>query len=98
MVETIQKLVTKKTGAALLEKHGIEVIHYLPGRVRVKVLNWQAREGQLMGLLQEAREDPEIISATFTKETGSALIHYNKDAVKKISTLHRWKTVVEKYI
>lgn len=98
MLEQIQNKIASKKVEALLKKHGLQVKHFLPGRIRIAMPNWQANEAKVLSLIEEMKNDPDITSVEFTKETGTVLIYFNKDAITHPTTLNRWKTTIKKYM
>ena len=98
MLEIIQNTIIRKKVDNLLNAYGLELKHFLPGRLRVVILDWQSREEMVLDLISEIKNDADVTSIEFTKETGSVLIYFNKEAMNKPEVLNRWKTKIEKYM
>ena len=98
MLEIIQNTLIRKKVEHLLTQYGLELKHFLPGRLRVVILDWRSREEMVLDLLSEIKNDADVISVEFTKETGSVLIYFNKEAMNQPKVLNRWKTKIEKYM
>lgn len=82
----------------VLKRYGLQLKHFIPGRVRFAMPDWQANEAKVLSLIEEMKNDSDVISVEFTKETGSILIYFNKDALNQSDTLNRWKTIIKKYM
>ena len=74
----------------LLVKNKIQVLHYLPGRVRLSSPLWMQNPGLVKGLIDELEREPRIKSVTFTKETGSLLILYDNTPLDELSQIELW--------
>lgn len=98
LLDHIYQAIQNKKIEFLLKKHNIQLKHYLPGRIRLALLDWQSNEQQVNSLLQEINEDQDVTSVEFTKETGSLLIHFNHEAINNPNVLNRWLTTIQKYI
>lgn len=97
MMEKIQKMVASKKTQFFLSQYGIELKHFLPGRVRIGIPNWRTQEEKLYNLINELRADPDITSVEFTETSGTALIYFNKDAMLQNEAQHRLLTIIKKY-
>ncbi|MBS3970302.1 MAG: hypothetical protein KGZ94_09330 [Clostridia bacterium] len=80
-----------------LTKNNIEIVHFIPGRVRLKLSHWQNRQGELAWYINELERDANITSVSFTPETGSLLIEFNESALNNLDIVENWLTKVEKY-
>ena len=98
MLDKIKNTMARKQVEVLLKEYGLELKHFLPGRVRVAIVNWQGREKLILNLLEEIKNDPDVISMDFTKETSTVLIYYNKKAIHNPMTVNRWKAQIKKYM
>lgn len=97
MIEVIKNTVIQQMIQSFSKKHGLEILHFLPGRIRVKILDWKSREEKLNSLLKEMESDPDISSVSFTPETGTLLVTFRKEAIADKDSLRRWKNVAKKY-
>jgi len=98
MLETLKEAALKLAAQKMLAPYGLELKHYVPGRLRVVVHNWQTREQELRRLIGEMENDPDVRVVTFTEATGSLLIEFNKDAAFSQEILNRWKGIISKYM
>ena len=98
MFEQLKLVVPRKAVEHELKKYGIELKHYIPGRIRLGLKNWQGNKDSLNELLSEIEVDEDIISVTYTPETASVLIYYNHQAIKQESTQRNWYSVLKKYM
>ncbi|MGM9928914.1 MAG: HMA2 domain-containing protein [Bacillus sp. (in: firmicutes)] len=98
MFEQLKLVVTRKAVEHELKKYGLELKHYIPGRVRIGLVNWKDKQDVLEKLLADLESDPDIQSVTYTKETSSVLIYYNHQAIKQEQTQRNWYSIMQKYI
>ena len=96
MLQGISGMIISKNIEKNLLAYGVQVVHFLPGRLRVKLHNWKSREVLLACLIEELRMDKTVTSVHFTKETGTALILYDHSSVNG-ETLKRWIGLFQKY-
>lgn len=97
MIEEMRKTITKKMLELELKRFGIELKHYIPGRVRIGLKNWQFKEDTIKKIIEDLSADPDIISIAYTPETATVLIYYNHQAVMQESTQNRWFSFYKKY-
>lgn len=81
----------------LLQRNGIFLKHYIPGRMRLSFPNWRDNEKNMWLLIDEMKQDPDIHSIEFTKETGSALILFKPESAAQPLSIKRWLKIIEKY-
>jgi hypothetical protein len=74
----------------ILIKNQIKVVHFLPGRIRLKSPFWFNNTNKMMHLVEELEKEPKILSVTYTKETGSLLIQFDKTPLKDYSQIEQW--------
>jgi hypothetical protein len=73
----------------LLIKNQIKIVHYLPGRIRLKSPLW-IHQASINRLVEELEKEPKILSVIYTKETGSLLIQFDKSPVNDYSLIELW--------
>ncbi len=73
----------------LLRKNQIEVLHHLPGRIRLRSPLFK-RELAVTRLVEELAQDPKILSVTYTKETGSLLIQFDNSLANDYGQIELW--------
>jgi hypothetical protein len=73
----------------LLIKNQIKIVHYIPGRIRLKSPLW-INQASVNRLVEELEKEPKIISVNYTKETGSLLIQFDKSPVNDFSLIELW--------
>ena len=96
MLQQMKEMIVRKNLEKTLSLYGIQIVHFIPGRLRVKLHDWRRREGVLASLIDELRMDKSIASVQFTKETGTALIHYDHSSINE-ETVQRWVGLFRKY-
>jgi hypothetical protein len=74
----------------ILIKNQIKVVHFLPGRIRLKSPFWLNKTKRMKHLIEELEKEPKIFSATYTKETGSLLIKFDKTPLEDYLQIEQW--------
>lgn len=97
MLTKVKELVIRKKITSLLKKYHVELKHYTPGRVRVKLANWRNKRETLQNLIKDLELDADVESIEFTEQTGSILIYFNENALMNPQTHNRWIHIFEKY-
>ena len=96
MLQTLSEMIIRKNIEKALAPYGIQLVHFIPGRLRIKLNGWKEREVLLASLIEELKMDKSVRSIQFTKETGTALIYYDHSSVNE-ETLKRWMSLFQKY-
>jgi hypothetical protein len=73
----------------LLIKNQIKIVHYMPGRIRLKSPIWKNQD-VINSLVDELEKESKILSVVYTKETGSLLIQFDKSPVEDYSQIELW--------
>ncbi len=96
MLIALKEMMVRRNVEKALMSYGVQIIHFIPGRLRVKLHDWQHREQLLVNLIDDLRMDKSVASVHFTRETGTALIHYDHSTMND-DTLKRWMRLFQKY-
>ena len=78
-----------------LTDNNIEIVHFIPGRIRLKVHSWQSKKEEFFLYIEELKKEKEIISVAFTPETSSLLINYNQLVLRDLRIVEGWLSKVE---
>lgn len=97
MLTKIKGFVVRNKVESLLNKHDVELLHYTPGRIRVKLLSWKNKEYMVQGLIDDLRKDQDVEAVEFTEQTGSVLIFFNHAALENPNAHGRWLHLFQKY-
>jgi hypothetical protein len=73
----------------VLIKNQIKIVHYMPGRIRLKSPLWVNQEN-INRLIEELEKEPKILSVTYSKEIGSLLIQFDKSPINDYSLIELW--------
>jgi hypothetical protein len=73
----------------ILIKNQIQIVHYMPGRIRLKSPLW-INKASNNRLVEELKKESKILSVTYTKETGSLLIQFDKTPLIDYSLIELW--------
>ncbi|MBY0123764.1 HMA2 domain-containing protein [Bacillus sp. S/N-304-OC-R1] len=79
----------------ILKKHSIEVIHNIPGRIRLRSVFWKSNTELVNKLIKHFENDPAIYSISYTAETGSLLITYDSSPIDHMKQLEAWMEQIE---
>jgi len=96
--EALKQSAIQLAADRMLKPYGLELKHFVPGRLRVAMPNWKSREREVRRLMEEMEQDPDVNYVEFTEITGSLLIEYNKEATLDKAILTRWKGIISKYM
>lgn len=97
MLTKIKGLVVRNRVENLLKKHNVELLHYTPGRIRVKLLSWKNKEHMVERLIHDLKKDPDVQSVKFTEQTGTILLFFNHAALENPNAHGRWLHLFHKY-
>lgn len=79
----------------VLAKSDIEIVHFLPGRIRLKCPAWKGTASKSSLILERLKNEPKVNSAKLSTETGTLLIEFDQGVLKNLSLLENWIVQVE---
>lgn len=79
-----------------LSRSNIEIIHYIPGRIRLKCLSWRGPHSPSKLVVTRLKDEPRINSISWTEETGSLLIEFDKSVLEDVGLLEQWINEIER--
>jgi hypothetical protein len=91
----LSKFLIAKRIQKILVNNQIKIIHYLPGRIRLKSPLWLNKAKFMNYLVEELEKEPRIHSAKYTGETGSLLILFDITPLDDYSQIEQWLKKVE---
>lgn len=83
----------------LLKQGNIEIVHFIPGRLRLKSPGWVGKQGAFEKFITYLSSDPLIISTSYTPETGSFVIAFDPvltEGQENRNKLEAWLREAEK--
>ena len=90
----LNNLVLAKRIRDFLMKNKIQVMHFVPGRIRLKLPDC-LDHAKLDRFMQELESEENIDSVSFTPETRSLLVQYNETVVNDLQLMDTWLKKVE---
>lgn len=78
-----------------LRKYNIQLVHFVPGRLRLKSSLWKEEDDLIHILVCKLKEQVLVYDAQFTKETGSLLITYDASHVGDMRELQSWFDIMD---
>lgn len=78
-----------------LEKYHIDLIHFIPGRIRLQSNRWKTDSALLEKLVKKLQAKPMVVSVESTRLTGSLLIIYNPSYITSMRELDSWFQVLD---
>lgn len=73
----------------LLSEANIELVHFIPGRIRLKSVYWKEIQKELEIFINDLLEEPKVKSATFSPDTGSLVIEFDP-SISKDKVIEKW--------
>jgi hypothetical protein len=90
MIPVIKKMVFMNRVQRILNQHQITILHYIPGRIRLKSPQWKKDTGIINRLVDEIKKEGHNCSVSFSKETGSLLFTYDATPVNDVNKIEAW--------
>ncbi len=97
MLTGLKEFLMKKKIESTLKQYNIKLVHTSPGRIRLRINDWENKKAKLKHLIHDIDSDHDIHSVHFTPETGSLLILYNHSKAVEEQTQERWLEALKKY-
>ena len=91
----VNNLVLAKRIKGFLTKNRIQIMHFVPGRIRLKLPDC-LDQVELDRFMQELESEENIHSVSFTPETRSLLVQYNDTVVNDLQLMDTWLKKAEK--
>jgi hypothetical protein len=92
----LQSLLSAQRINSFLSKNNIEIIHFIPGRIRLRISHWQNKHQEMLKYIQEMEQETGIISVSYTPETNSLLVQYDKSLLTDMRAVESWLYKAEK--
>lgn len=78
-----------------LGKYDINIVHFIPGRLRLQSLQWKTNVTLIEKLVKELQAQPFVFSVQPTPVTGSLVITYDASYLTNIEELDSWFRVLD---
>ncbi|MGE8205663.1 HMA2 domain-containing protein [Heyndrickxia sp. NPDC080065] len=95
MLKKVSEFLVKKEVERKLNKYNIALVHFIPGRIRLKSNEWKINESLITKITKQLEKEPFIFSIHFTKETGSLLVTYDSNFVEVSHGMEQWLQLLE---
>ena len=76
-------------------KYEINIVHFIPGRLRLQSLQWKTNVTLVEKLVKELQAQPFVFSVQPTPVTGSLVITYDAAYLTNIEELDSWFRVLD---
>lgn len=96
MLNKVKELMLAKRVNKILNRHSIEIAHYIPGRIRLRSTLWKHNPNTVGQLISHFKGESRIHSIQYTPETGSLLISYDSSPVDNVKELEQWVEQIER--
>lgn len=73
----------------LLVKNQIQVLHHIPGRIRLKSPFW-VNSPIVASVVEELEREPHIISVSYTPAVGTVLVLFEESLSRNYGKLEEW--------
>lgn len=78
-----------------LGKYDINIVHFIPGRLRLQSLQWKTNVTLVEKFVKELQAQPLVFSVQPTPVTGSLVITYDAAYLTNIEELDSWFRVLD---
>ena len=73
-----------------LNRFNIQIVHFIPGRIRLKSVLWMNDEALLELLKNRIKQEPIIRSVDYNPVSGSIVIEFRKEENITLSSINSW--------
>ena len=73
-----------------LNRFDIQIIHFIPGRIRLKSILWMNDKALLELLKNRIKQEPIINSVDYNTVSGSMVIEFSKEENIPLSSINKW--------
>src|SRR3954470_3757036 len=78
-----------------MEKYGIQMVHFIPGRIRLQSFRWKTNVALFENVVKELQAQPMVFSVQPTLITGSLIITYDASYMTNLQELDSWFRVLD---
>ena len=78
-----------------LGKYDIQLVHFIPGRIRLQSPQWKTNVKLIEKVVKELQAQPFVFSVQQTLVTGSLVITYDTSYLTNIQELDSWFRVLD---
>ncbi|MFC3882489.1 HMA2 domain-containing protein [Bacillus songklensis] len=90
MLKQVAYLHQLKKYERCLNKHHIQIAHFIPGRIRLKSDLWKQNERLLQELMDVIKSEPYVQSVEYVTITGSMVIEFTLKDNPPIEQIDQW--------
>lgn len=96
MLSKVKQMIFSKRIEKMLVSYHINVMHFIPGRVRLRSPYWEGNSKIVQTLLPVLQAEPKILSVRHTPETGTILVEYDPAPDVSEKQVEAWMTTVQR--
>ncbi|MGE7768317.1 HMA2 domain-containing protein [Peribacillus sp. NPDC096540] len=78
-----------------LGKYGIQLVHFIPGRIRLQSAEWKENDNLVDKITKKLQAQPFVFFIQSTKETGSLVITYDASYITNMKELEAWFGILD---
>ncbi|MGG1271196.1 MULTISPECIES: HMA2 domain-containing protein [Priestia] len=92
---SIKEKVLMKFAEKKLNKLQINLVHFIPGRIRLRSTVWKDNSRLVELIILNLKSQPLVYDAVFTPDTGSLLITYKASHMTNNKEIEEWFHLIE---
>ena len=92
---SIKEKILMKHVERKLYKLQIDLVHFIPGRIRIRSNVWQENNKLVELIILNLKSQPLVYDAVFTPDTGSLLITYKASHMTNNKEIEEWFHLIE---
>ncbi|MFP7733369.1 HMA2 domain-containing protein [Priestia aryabhattai] len=93
---SIKEKVLMKYVERKLHKLQINLVHFIPGRIRLRSIVWKENKKLVELIILNLKSQVLVYDAVFTPDTGSLLITYNVSHMTNNKEIEEWFQLIER--
>ncbi|CRK81433.1 HMA2 domain-containing protein [Neobacillus massiliamazoniensis] len=98
MLKKVKELTLASRIQKMLKRHCIEIVHYIPGRIRLQSIFWKNNYDTVGQLICHFENEARIYSVQYTPETGSLVFTYDGSLADNVKLLEAWAEKIERIL
>ncbi|WP_027954572.1 hypothetical protein [Halobacillus kuroshimensis] len=96
MLTKVKQVLFLKRLEKMLGSYRIDVLHFIPGRVRLSSPYWEGRSKIITRLIPLLELENKIYTVKHTPETGTLLVEYDPDPNVGEKQIENWLTIIQR--
>ncbi|MBN8211144.1 hypothetical protein JI666_20710 [Bacillus sp. NTK071] len=96
MLSKVKQALIMRRLEKMLSNYQINVMHYIPGRIRISSPYWTGNSKIIETLMPILKMEDKILSVRHTPETGTLLVEYDATPDVQSAQIEAWFELVQK--